>query len=68
MHEIVEHYGKVILALFAIAAILLLAGYVVFTITKKTKTSVDSIDYEDAKTKVSEAWGNNTNPTTPNGN
>ena len=37
MHEIVEHYGKVILALFAIAAILLLAGYVVLQLQRRQR-------------------------------
>ena len=42
MHDIIEHYGKVIIALAA----LLLTAAVVTTISNKTKTAVSGIEYE----------------------
>ena len=43
MHDIIEHYGKVIIAL---AGVLLLTAAVVTTISNKTKTAVSGIEYE----------------------
>ena len=45
MHDIIEHYGKVIIALAGVLAALLLAA-VVTTISNKTKTAVSGIEYE----------------------
>lgn len=46
MHDIVEHYGKVIIALAGVLAALLLTAAVVTTISNKTKTAVNGIEYE----------------------
>lgn len=44
MHEIVEHYGKVIIALFAIVAALSIAFIVTKTISKSTQDSTSGLD------------------------
>lgn len=46
MHDIIEHYGKVIIALAGVLAALLLTAAVVTTISNKTKTAVSGIEYE----------------------
>ncbi len=46
MHDIIEHYGKVIIALAGVLAALLLTAVVVTTISNKTKTAVSGIEYE----------------------
>ena len=40
MHDIIEHYGKVIIALAGVLAALLLTAAVVTTISNKTKTAM----------------------------
>ena len=45
MHDIIEHYGKVIIALAGVLAALLLTAAVVTTISNKTK-AVSGIEYE----------------------
>ena len=44
MHDIIEHYGKVIIALAGVLAALLLTAAVVTTISNKT--AVSGIEYE----------------------
>ena len=46
MHDIIEHYGKVIIALAGVIAALLLTAAVVTTISHNTKTAVSGIEYE----------------------
>lgn len=46
MHDIIEHYGKVIIALAGVLAALLLTAAVVTTISNKTQTAVSGIEYE----------------------
>lgn len=46
MHDIIEHYGKVIIALAGVLAALLLTASVVTTISTKTKSAVNGIEYE----------------------
>ena len=43
MHDIIEHYGKVIIALAGVLAALLLTAAVVTTISTKTKSAVNGI-------------------------
>lgn len=60
MHDIIEHYGKVIIALFAIVAALAIAAVVVTQVTSSTKKATNNLDtqYENpAKEAVSA--GNN---------
>lgn len=58
MHDIIEHYGKVIVALFAIAVALLVAAAVATTITRKTNESVNNLEFnENAKDAVGEGLG-----------
>ena len=45
MHDIIEHYGKVIVALAGVLAAVLLTVAVVKIVTKTT-TAVDNISYE----------------------
>ena len=44
MHDIIEHYGKVIVALFAIVAALAIAAIVVTQVTKSTKKATTELD------------------------
>lgn len=46
MHDIIEHYGKVIIALAGVLAATLLTAAVVTIVSSKTKGAVDSISYE----------------------
>lgn len=46
MHEVVEHYGKVIVALGAAAAAVIIVAGVVVIVRNKTVSSVNKIDYE----------------------
>ena len=46
MHDIIEHYGKVIVALAGVLAAVLLTAAVVGIINTKTKTAVENISYE----------------------
>jgi hypothetical protein len=57
MHDIIEHYGKVIIALFAIVAALAIAAIVVTQVTTSTKKATNDLDtkYEGpAKSAVDE--------------
>jgi hypothetical protein len=47
MHDIIEHYGKVVVALAGVLAAVLLTAAVVSTVTSKTTNAVDNISYED---------------------
>ena len=46
MHDIIEHYGKVVVALAGVLAAVLLTAAVVGIVNTKTKTAVDKIAYE----------------------
>ena len=46
MHDIIEHYGKVIVALAGVLAAVLLTVGVVKIVNTKTTTAVDNISYE----------------------
>lgn len=46
MHDIIEHYGKVIVALARVLAAVLLTVAVVKIVNTKTTTAVDNISYE----------------------
>ena len=46
MHDIIEHYGKVIVALAGVLAAVLLTVAVVKIVNAKTTTAVDNISYE----------------------
>ena len=46
MHDIIEHYGKVIVALAGVLATVLLTVAVVKIVNTKTTTAVDNISYE----------------------
>ena len=46
MHDIIEHYGKVIVALAGVLAAVLLTVAVVKIVNSKTTTAVDNISYE----------------------
>lgn len=56
MHDIIEHYGKVVVALAGVLAALLLTTAVVGTITNRTTTAVNKLEYS---TDVSNAFNNN---------
>lgn len=49
MHDIIEHYGKVVIALFAIVAALAIAAIVVTQVTTSTKKATADLDtkYKD---------------------
>ena len=47
MHDIIEHYGKVIVALAGVLAAVLLTVAVVKIVNTKTTTAVDNISYEE---------------------
>lgn len=44
MHDIIEHYGKVIIALAGVLAALLLTAAVVTTISTKTKSALTALN------------------------
>lgn len=46
MHDIIEHYGKVVVALAGVLAAVLLTVAVVSIVNTKTKKAVDNISYE----------------------
>ena len=46
MHDIIEHYGKVIVALAGVLAAVLLTAAVVGIVNTKTKSAVEKISYE----------------------
>ena len=45
MHDIIEHYGKVIVALAGVLAAVLLTVAVVMFVNTKSTTAVDNISY-----------------------
>ena len=47
MHDIIEHYGKVIVALAGILAAVLLTVAVVGIVNNKTVSAVENIQYEE---------------------
>lgn len=47
MHDILEHYGKVIVALAGILAAVLITALVVNVIQNKTTSAVSGIDYQE---------------------
>lgn len=47
MHDIIEHYGKVIVALAGVLAAVLLTVAVVKIVNTKTTKAVDNISYEE---------------------
>ncbi len=55
MHDIIEHYGKVIIALAGVLAALLLTTAVVGTVSTKTKSAVNNLEYE---TRINNAFNN----------
>lgn len=52
MHDIIEHYGKVVVALAAALAAVLLTVAVVKIVNTKTTTAVENISYEQQITEV----------------
>lgn len=50
--EIIEHYGKAIIALGAIAAAITILIFVAKKISNKTTSAVNGIDYEDTINKA----------------
>ena len=46
MHDIIEHYGKVVIALAGVLAAVLLTAAVVKIVNSKTTKAVDGIAYE----------------------
>ena len=59
MHDIIEHYGKVIVALAGVLAAVLLTVAVVKIVNTKTTKAVDNISYEQ---KIQDAIGATTAP------
>ena len=46
MHDIIEHYGKVVVALAGVLAAVLLTVALVSIVNSNTKTAVENISYE----------------------
>ena len=46
MHDIIEHYGKVVVALAGVLAALLLTAAVVTIVSGKTTGAIEDIEYE----------------------
>lgn len=46
MHDIIEHYGKVAVALAGVLAAVILTAAVVTIVNTKTRNAVDNISYE----------------------
>lgn len=46
MHDIIEHYGKVIVALAGVLAAVLITVAVVAIVSKKTTDAVENLEYE----------------------
>lgn len=47
MHDIIEHYGKVVIALAGVLAAVLLTAAVVTIVTDRTKGAVSDISYKE---------------------
>ena len=58
MNDIIEHYGKVVVALAGVLAAVLLAVAVVDIVNTKTTTAVENISYEKQITDAIEGAGN----------
>lgn len=56
MQDIIEHYGKVIIALAGILAATLITVAVVATVNRKTNAAVDNIQYDS---QISDAINKN---------
>ena len=54
MHDIIEHYGKVVVALAGALAAVMLTVSVVGVVKEKTNTAVDKIAYEE---RIETAFG-----------
>ena len=54
MHDIIEHYGKVVVALAGALAAVLLTVSVVGVVKEKTNNAVDKIAYEE---RIETAFG-----------
>lgn len=54
MHDIIEHYGKVVIALFAIVAALAIAAIIVAQVTTSTKKATADLDtkYKDSASEA----------------
>lgn len=59
MHDIIEHYGKVVVALAGVLAAVLLTVAVVSIVNTKTKAAVDNISYEQ---QINDAISGNEQP------
>lgn len=58
MNDIIEHYGKVVVALAGVLAAVLLTVAVVGIVNTKTTTAVENISYEKQITDAIEGAGN----------
>ena len=47
LHDIIEHYGKVVIALAGVLAAVLLTAAVVTIVTDRTKEAVSDISYKE---------------------
>ena len=47
MHDIIEHYGKVVIALAGVLAAVLLTAAVVTIVSDRTKGAVSDISYKE---------------------
>ena len=47
MHDIIEHYGKVVIALAGVLAAVLLTAAVVSIVSDRTKGAVSDISYKE---------------------
>ena len=56
MSDIIEHYGKVVVALAGVLAAVLLTVVVFGTVNEKTTEAVNSLEYES---KISDQFGTN---------
>ena len=56
MSDIIEHYGKGVVALAGVLAAVLLTVVVVGTVNEKTTKAVNSLEYER---KISDQFGTN---------
>lgn len=57
MNDIIEHYGKVVVALAGVLAAVLLTVAVVGIVNTKTTTAVENISYEKQITDAIEGLG-----------
>lgn len=60
MHEIIENYGKVILALLAIAVLIVIAVLTYTTVAEKTADGVKSINYNNDASNINNIWNDAT--------